>query len=70
MPSCVKVEMINVCALKGYWKIKAFKVLLDRPMLLNKAVTLRGCTLPDILEHAKLNAVRASSIAVYMLSDG
>lgn len=70
MPSCVKVEMINVCALKGYWKIKAFKVLLGRPMLMNRAVTLRGCTSLDILESAKLNAVRASSIAVHMLSDG
>lgn len=45
-------------------------MLLGRPMLMNRAVTLRGCTPLDILERAKLNAVRASSIAVHMLSDG
>lgn len=70
MPLCVKVEMINVCALKGNWKIKAFKVLLGRPMLINRMITLRGCTLLDVLEHAELNEVRASSIVVLMLSDG
>ena len=70
MRLCVKVEMINVCALKGYWKIKAFKVLLGRPMLINRTITLRGCTLLDVLEHAELNEVRASSMVVHMLSDG